>query len=278
MESENPDSKKQEHSNELDKNDYQKAPSFSENKNEIVIENPKNKQIKKYFMYVMIGGFIVSSLIAITAVLVGEFNEAIAKSLFTTLTIVIYSLFALAFMSIKHETKADEIVVDTLLMVTVVSLMASILGIWEVIDSERVIDMFTASFYAVIASAIIRKVLLYDNIVDKLTQTLSKATIGVTIFTYFVLMPSVFVNYPNELPEFVQRLTWATIILLVTMVVLTAISNKLYISQHPELSKAENDKPRFPTFLKVVIAIILIPLIISFISGLFGSLFYRPFY
>lgn len=245
----------------------------SENKK--IENNSRINQVKKYFMYVMVGGFVVSALISIFAVLLGEFNEAIARALSTTLTIVVHSLVAIAFMSIKHKKNTDEIVINTLFGVTVVSLLGSILGIWKVIEGQTVTDIYQACFYAVVAAVIIRAV-LGNNRIDKITRILANSTVGVTIFTFVLLMPSVFTNYPNTLPEFYQRLLWATIILQVTLWVLVSIFNRLYLNQHPELIVKKVGKSETPTVVKVILFIICLP-IIFFVLGLFIRLLFVPF-
>ena len=235
-------------------------------------------KVKKYFMYITIGGFVVAALIAIVAVLIGEFNVVIYRSLFTVLVIVIHSLLTVAFMSIKHNKKSDGVILYTVLGVIVVSLLNSILGIWEIMKWETVLDVYQACFYAIIAAGIIR-MLMNANQIDKVTRNLSKATIGVTVATYIILMPSIFVNYPDTVPEVYWRIMWATIILLVTMSVLVFIFNHLFLNQHPEFDVNKKlQKGKMPTWLKIVIFLICLPVILNIITWIISMTLYHPYY
>lgn len=233
--------------------------------------------VKKYFMYITIGGFVVAALIAIVAVLVGEFNVVFYRSLFTVLVIVIHSLLSVGFMSIKHDKKSNAVILYTILGVVAVSLLNSILGIWDIIKWESVLDIYQASFYAIVAAGVIR-MLMNANQVDKVTRNLSKVTIGVTVATYIILMPSIFVNYPNIVPEVYWRIMWATIILLVTMSVLVFIFNHLFLNQHPEFDVNKKlQKGKLPTWLKIVIFLICLPIILNIITWIISMTIYHPY-
>jgi hypothetical protein len=165
-----------------------------------------------------------------------------------------------------------------LLGVTAVSLMNVILAIWKVYDGQMMIDIYQAAFFALVASGIIR-MLLKANQIDKVTRLLSMITVGVTVATYILILPWIFVNFPDILPELYQRIMWATIILLVTLSVLTYIFNRLFLNQHPEFDATKHTpKGKIPTWVKVVIFIICLPIAISILSWLTSLLFYGTRY
>jgi hypothetical protein len=199
--------------------------------------------VKKYFLYIMIGGLVLSAAISITAVLIGQFNDFIQRSLFTTLSIVVHSLIALAFVSInvKHHDKADEIIVNTLFGITITSFATSILAIWQVLTGPIVGHLYLLYVYALIA-AILCRALLQANRIDKNTRMLANASIAVTIFLFLLLMPSVFVDTPSTLPAIYYRGVAAAAILLGTTSILTAILHRLYVNKHPEFDANEADK------------------------------------
>lgn len=196
----------------------------------------KPAQIKKYLLYVMIGGLVISAFVSIVAVLIGEFNDFIQRSLFTTLSIVIHSLIALAFVStgIEHRNKVDTIMVDTLFGITIASFATSVLSLWGVITGVIAGRLYLMYLYAFIA-ALLCHALLRANRIDKYIRMLANASIIITLFLLLLLMPSVFADYPYALPDVYFRIIAATAILLGTTSVLTAILHRLYMNKHPEL-------------------------------------------
>jgi hypothetical protein len=237
-------------------------------------QNNKSKpsQIKKYFLYIMIGGLIVSAAISIMAVLFGEFNDFVQKSLFITLSIVAHSLVALAFVSInvEHRTIADEIIVNTLFGIIIASSATSFMALWEVITGPIIGDLYLMYLYALIA-AVLCRALLQANRVDNTTRILVTASIVITIFLFLLLLPSVFVNTTYTLPDIYYRGIAATAILLGTTSVLTAIFHRLYVNKHPEFHANETVKTHSSSVVKIIVLIIILlfvvmPIVSSIIS------------
>jgi hypothetical protein len=237
----------------------------------------KSSQIKKYFLYVMIGGLIISAAISIGAVLIGEFNDFISKALFTTLSIVFHSLIALAFVSInvKHRTKADEIIVDTLFSITVASFATSVLAIWQVVTGPIVGHLYLVFLYVLIAAGLCRA-LLQANRIDNNTRNLANSSVAITIFLLLFLMPSVFIEYPYTLPDIYYRGIAATAILLGTTSILTAILDRLYLNKHPELHTTDKNEKQSSIIIRIIILLfVLPPVVLSIISYVMSSVMNR---
>lgn len=228
-------------------------------------------QIKKWFLYIMIGGLVVSAAISIMAVLFGEFNDFIQKSLFTTLSIVAHSLLALSFVSVnvEHRTKADEVILNTLFGIIIASTATSLLAIWKIITGSIIGDLYLVYLYALIA-AVLCRALLQANRVDNVTRMLADASIFITIFLFFLLLPSVFVDTPSTLPDIYYRGIAATAILLGTTSVLTAILHRLYVNKHPEIHSDNTTRTHSFSIVRVIIITVLlffgVPFIYSIIS------------
>lgn len=232
--------------------------------------------IKKYFLYVLIGGLVASALVSIVAVLVGEFNDFVQKSLMTTMLIVVHSLVVLAFISVGggRRNKASEIILDTLFGITIASFVTSIFAVWEIVTGSIIGHLYLMYFYAVVAALLIRSLLSADRI-DNVTRILADISIYITIFLFVLLMPSVFVEYPVELPDVYYRGIAATGILLGTTTILTAVFLRLYASKHPEL--VQNSNKQFSAGKWVLIAAASL-FILYLAYGLLSSLMYRMSY
>lgn len=206
------------------------------NQNTIIDDKPESNPLKKYFLYAMVGGLILSAVISIISVLVGQFNEFAVKSIVTTLSIVVHSLLALSFVSgkYKHKSAQDNLLVNILFTVTVASFLTSILSLWNIITGSIIGHLFAFYLYSFIAAGLCRNLINIESD-DSTTKKLANASVVITVFLYLLLMPTVFSDEFYKLPELYWRSIAATSILLGTTSVITAVLNRLYVNKHSEL-------------------------------------------
>jgi hypothetical protein len=233
---------------------------------------------RKYFFYVLIGGVVISALISIVAVLIGGLNDYISRALLTTLLMVIHAMIALAFISstTTKRTIGQEIVTNTLLTIVIASFFTSTLGIWQVISGETAGDFYQLYAYGFIAALIVQ-MLLSVNVIDKTTNLLMRTSVGITVFMWAYLIPSVFDNgYVKSWPEIYYRGIAAIGILLGTVLVLVTIFHRLYVSKHPELIKEKQAAARhkgMPGWLIVVLCVFGIPIALGYLGSIISMLF-----
>lgn len=241
---------------------------------------PKRGQFRKYFLYVLIGGVVISAVISIIAILIGEVNDYIARALLTTLSMVIHAMIALAFMSVttKQRTTGQEIVTNTLFGITIASFFTSTLGIWKVIGGDTVMNFYQLYFYAVIAAFIVQ-VLLSVNTIDKITNRLMQTSIGLTVMLWLYLIPSIFDDsYPKAWPEIYYRGIAAIGIALGTVLILVTIFHRLYLTKHPEIKAAAPKAGGMPVWLIVLLCVLCAPVVFGYLSvilGLIGAFAFR---
>lgn len=243
----------------------------------------KGGKFRKYFLYVLIGGVIVSALISIIAILIGEINDYIARALWTTLLMVVHAMIALAFISVSgnQRTRGQEIVVNTLFGLTIASFFTSTLGVWDVISGEVTGNLYQVYFNTLIAAFVVQA-LLSVKLIDKLTNRFMQAAIGLTVTMWAYLIPSAFDDsYPKVLPGVYYRGIAALGIALGTTIVLVVIFHKLHLAKHPELKAVAPATPKaggMPIWLIVILCILGLPFaigILSMLFGVLGFLFYR---
>ncbi len=235
------------------------------------VEVPEHEPspIKRYFLYVLIGGLIVSALISIVAVLIGEFNETFGKALATTFIIVIHALIALAFLSVKtRESLSSKLIVDALFWIVIASLLTAILGIWGIFTETLVGDFYGVYFLGIITVLVI-SALLTAHQQDQTTRAVMYGSIASVTGTFLLIVPYFFADGNYVLPEVYGRITWAFIILSSTLTVLTAIFDRLYTVKHPEL-KIPLKPGAMPTWLKILLVLIVVffslPFIMPFLA------------
>jgi hypothetical protein len=238
--------------------------------------SPKRGQFRKYFLYVLIGGVVISALISIVAILIGEINDYIARALFTTLSMVVHAMIALAFISTAstQRTTGQEIVINTMFSVVVASFFTSTLGIWKVINGDTVVDFYQLYLYALIAALVVQ-VLLSIRAIDGITKGLVRASVGVTVFLWLYLIPSVFDDaYPKAWPELYYRGIAAIGILLGTILILVTIFHRLYLAKHPEVRASSTPKAGggMPVWLIVLICVVGAPVVLGWLGSVIGLL------
>ena len=223
--------------------------------------------IKKYFIYVLVGGIIVFALISIGAILIGQFNDITTKALLSTLSIVIHSLLALAFVSTRagDNNRYTRFIINILFALILASLLTSLMSIWGAIDSilsSKLYGFYFLVFFASLYCLAIIKSQLKDN----LSVIAGNTSMVITLIFTAYLMPFVFLDNRVDLGDFYYRLLAVLAILLGTSTVLTAIFHKLYQSKHPEQKRAKGKTPVWLIVLLIIIAF-------TFLQSLTGVLF-----
>lgn len=236
--------------------------------------SPKLYELRKYFVYVLVGGLIISALVAIIAVLIGNMDGIIGKSLSTVVSVILHSLVALGFISMtstKQPNKGSAIVINTLFGLTVLSLITSMLSTWDVVtDSEFIFRQYLAYFAAFVTSLIIYG--LYQSTEnDKSTVIARNTAIGSSLTSFVLLLPIIYKI--DNLVEFYYRLLVAVNIVVAVSVVITVIFHWYYVSKQPK----EDNEERTPLTLGQLIGRIVLWLIGLWFAAAFISAFINSF-
>lgn len=249
--------------------------------------------IRKWFFYILIVGLIVSAVISIIAVLIGEINDVVTRALWTTFIMVLHSLIAVGLLSIstnKRNPNADEVALNILVGLTIASFVSSALGTWGVLSGAVVSDLYKLIFYALFADLLIF-ILLHSRMTDRAIARSAMASIGITVAFFIYLIPNVFTNSLNyTLPDIYNRGVAAFSILLSTAVVITIVFHWIYRIKHADelesqanagqadaqLSEGSTPKQTMPLWAKVVLIVVGIvfglPIVIGVLGGLLALL------
>ena len=213
--------------------------------------------VKKYIMYVLIGGLVLSALISIVAVLVGEFSDTVRRAFGTTFTIMVHSLLGLLFLSVKRiRTLAGSIMLNTIFTLVVASMMTSILSIWDIFSSRFTGDLYTTYFLSIIAALIIAG-LVSAHIKDKVVGAIAWSAAGSVAVAFASLLPWIFAEYARLLPDFYFRVVAALFILAATATILTIIFDRLYQLKNPDKKPAPNPHA-MPLWVKVLLGFLVL--------------------
>jgi len=198
-------------------------------------------KFKKFFLFTLIGSLIISTLVAVVTVLIGEFNEVSSKVLFTLGMVIVHSLISLGFIWDNDRQNTFErlsFFINVLFLLIVISFITSILGIWKIIPAETVGDLYQTYFvlgFASLHGNMLSKVLKKENYMDMIVYA-NYAFIAIVVL---MLMPVIFIDDASEvLGDMFFRFLGAAGIIDGTLSVLTIIFYKLYMHKHPEEQNA----------------------------------------
>lgn len=239
----------------------------------------RSASLNKYFLYTLVAGLIISALISIVAVLVGEFNSTMARALGTTGSMVGHTLVALMIVSASSKRgRAGGLILNALLAITIASFVTSLLAIWDIVTGRVVSDLYLVYFYTFSAVLWIQLLLkVGENALDKATHITSFVGIGLTTLLYALLVPTVFIHYPDRAAEFHLRALAASAIALATASVLAIVFHRIHLFKHPEDKALSSTKTRWDVIMAVVVLFLGLPLIFGFIAAISSYNSYRNY-
>ena len=212
---------------------------------EVASDAPVKEQrlgkLRLAFLYVLIGGLILSALISVFGILIGEFNSVIQKALLTTFIFVSHSLIVLALVSADTKNQIGRAILPTVILgVVLANMVTTTFGTWEIWDNEiswRALGLYTL----LVGSAFLLAGVLKMRLAHPATLASVYTTVALLAIWTLLLTPWIFVDV-ELLDEFYFRLVGALTILTATALSLTAIIRRIAISQKPELKATVSAK------------------------------------
>jgi len=193
-------------------------------------------ELKKFFLFSLIGALIVAALVAVVTVLIGKFNETAWRVMYTLFMVIVHSLISLAFIwDDKRQDTFDRLsfFTNVLFVVIVLSFMTSILNIWDIIPGDLVWNLYQTYFvigFASLHSNILAKALDKEGYLDKIIY-LNYVLIVIVVA---MLMPIIYLESAfDRLGELYYRILGASAIIDGTLSILSIIFYKLYMNKHP---------------------------------------------
>ena len=194
-------------------------------------------EFKKFFLFNLAGSLIISAIIAVVTVLIGEFNEVMAKVLLTLFFVVVHSLIGLMFVWNNRNQETFErfsFFGATIFVILALSFITSIFGTWEIFSGETIGNIYQTYFvlaFAALHGEILAGALHKEKYIDN--------TIYVNYFfmafVVLMLIPVIFVeNATRVLGEMYLRILGAIGIIDGTLSILTIIFYKVFMHNHPK--------------------------------------------
>lgn len=206
-------------------------------------DSTRLSRVKLGFLYVVIGGLVVSALISVVAILIGEFNSVIQKALFTTFLLVLHGCIALLIvLADKRNQIGKSLIATTILGVVIANMVTSALGVWDILPgdmSSRLVGVYAL----LVGTAFIIAGMLRLRLPPQATTMLAYVSCGLMALLALGLIPWILFHDSPFLSDLYYRAIGAVGILTVTGLLITCIVNRITVAQHPELV-AHQQKPQ----------------------------------
>ena len=180
--------------------------------------------LRRLFLYLLIGSVGLSALIGIGVILFGNFGEIEMRVLMTTLTVTVTSIFGLA-CGAYLETGRGKFLPMAGIVLSIVSALMCFLIIWNVLDDSEV---FTKAFVTAIilaASCSHLSLLSLAQLDKRFSWTRLAAIVCIVLLDLILLYILWFEPYGDS--DVVYRMLGVLGILVASITVLTPILHKL---------------------------------------------------
>ena len=195
-------------------------------------------EFKKFFLFNLIGSLIISALVAVVTVLIGNFNEITGRVLLTLLMVIIHSIVSLGFIWDDERQNTFErlaFFINVLFILIVISFVTSLFGIWKIIPSETILHLYGTYFvigFAALHGDILSKALNKETYMDAIVYI----NYLFMVIVVLMLQPIIYLaDATRVLGEFYFRVLGAMGIIDGTLSILTIIFYKLYTNKHPKV-------------------------------------------
>ena len=184
--------------------------------------------------------------------------------------VVLHSLVSLTFVWDDSRQKAFEklsFFINTIFIIIVLSFVASLFGIWKIVEAQTVWHFYQTFFLLAFASLhvdILSKAFGKEKYMDAVIE----ANYIFIAVVFLMLQAIVYIANPFiTLGELYYRFLAAAAIIDGTLSVLTIIFYKLYLHNHPEIVI-----PVKKDHMSIWVIILLLPLIIFFFFFIIGAM------
>lgn len=201
---------------------------------ESVENHDKISKVKLGFLYLLIGGLVVAALISVVALLIGTISQSIQSAFLTTGAIVLYSAMLLLVVLADTRNQLGRSLLPTAIFILLIcQMVTSVLGIWDILP-EGMAGRFTALYCVALSGAFLVEGMLRLSLNHKVVKTLSYASSGAVVLFVVILSPWIILSEKNEFGDLYYRIVAAVSIVIVTMLIVTAIMNRITVYQRPE--------------------------------------------
>lgn len=202
-------------------------------------------RLKTAFLYVLIAGLAAAALTSVFALLIGQFNSSIVKSLLTITTFFTHSLLILALLwADRHNQVGRHILPTTLITLVFANMITSTLGTWEIISNVTAWRCL-GFYFLIMGAAFIIVGILRLRIAQQATQVALNVTAGLIAATVLSVAPWV-LQVVNVFDPLYFRVVAALSILAATAFIISIIIRGIALGNNDSLKLTAPVKEAIP--------------------------------
>ena len=212
--------------------------------------------LKVAFLYILVVGLGLAALTSVVALLVGEFNAIISKTLLTIFILFSHSLLLLAILWADTKNTLGKAVVSTTIFVSLfANLVTATLGAWAILSAETM-WRWTGLYFLAIGGAYIIAALLRFKEKQQSLQIAANTSAGFVGVTLVAIAPFVLKVVPHFDPLYF-RVVAALSILSSASFLITLILRSIARNKQPELkTQKHHDLPNGMLAIYIVTGVI----------------------
>ncbi len=197
--------------------------------------------IKNWLVKALLATLIIAAAVAVVAILIGEINDTVWRSVGTVLSAMIHIGIVFTIISFGTGTnpltkRSTDAVINTTMVIAILSFFTSIFAVWGFLDAEIATKLYLT--YAVVLFALLHAKTLMDVAVVYVKSkpyVLANCALIITVASLIVAVIALPSGW-DMLSGFYGRLLAATAIVDVTLSIVIAVMHRLYLQKHPELA------------------------------------------
>jgi len=226
------------------------------------------EEIKKVFLKIMIGSLIAAASVAVVAILVGSFNEALSKSLGVIASVAIHSLVVFSFVSNRDDLRQPtNFFTSVVFFLVAASFFTSIFGILELIG-EDIIGKAYATYGLLAFAALHGDALNQLRGFSQRINSLVFTNYGLMTLAVLLLLPIIYVGF-DIADGFYGRLTAAVLVVDFTLTMIVYIMFRMFSNDNPEaVNGVINNKEKSSSFLGIIGKLLLLYICLQVVLGL----------
>lgn len=181
--------------------------------------------MKKTILKIMLGSIILEAVLVCIFILIGKFTDMSWQALSSVGIIFLYSIPCLFYSKIYDDKKYKYIAITGAIFAFITA-FASILGTWELIEDEGILEQFLICLNIIVwMLALMSWILSYASI-NKILDISKKISITLIALLSFIL--NIIVLTEKHPEGFLERLYYVIIVITVGSFICTLIITKIY--------------------------------------------------
>lgn len=194
--------------------------------------------MRKNVLKIMLGSIIAEAILVCIFILIGNFDTLSWRALGSVGIIFFYSIPCLCFAKI-YENENYKIIAIGGAIISCISALIIILGIWELITETTFLSKILFTFNDIIWTLAIISCILPIPSVNGLLSVFKKISISLTILlSIFIAIIILTEKFPEN---FLLRLYWVIIVLTVGSWICISVLTRIYKKEIEGISKQEAD-------------------------------------